>query len=116
MTAIFRPYDHAVAEVIFPAISYESTFQERRGYAWIYALDLLRSDPVILTEAFIGEYLESISAIDEYHHDVLQAYADDNYDAIGLLVADALTAVHDRAMEYAELYHELLVEACDDGR
>lgn len=116
MTEIFRPYDHAVAEVLFPAICYESTTQERYSAAWIYTLDLLRSDPFVLTEAFIGEYLESTAATDDYHQAVVTALADEDYARMGELVADAFGVLHDRAFTYVNLYHELLVEACDYGR
>ena len=107
---IFNLYYKDVAEHTFPCISAESTDAEVAGDAWTYTLDILRDDPMLLTEAFVGEYLSSISELNAYHSDVLQALADEDYAAIGKLVEKAIGAVHDMAIEYIEEYIEDLKE------
>jgi hypothetical protein len=107
---IFNLYYKDVAEHTFPCISAESTDAEVAGDAWTYTLDILRDDPMLLTEAFVGEYLSSISELHAYHSDVLQALADEDYAAIGKLVEKAIGAVHDMAIEYIEEYIEDLKE------
>jgi len=107
---VFNLYDRELAEQVFPCISAESTDAEIAGDAWRYTLDILREDPMFLTEAFVGEYLSSISELNAYHSDVLQFLADEDYEAIGKLVEKAIGAVHDIAIEYIEEYIEDLKE------
>ena len=101
---IFNMYDRESAERMFPCISAESTDAEIAGDAWTYTLDILRKDPMLLTEAFVGEYLSSVHELNAYHSDVLQFLADENYEAIGQLVEKAIGAVHQIAIEYIEEY------------
>ena len=103
---IFNIYDRELAEQAFPCISAESTDAEIAGDAWTYTLDILREDPLLLTEAFVGEYLSSMQEINAYHSDVLQFLADENYEAMGRLVEKAIGAVHMIAIEYVEEYIE----------
>ena len=109
MTVIFRGFDRKVAEVVFPSIDYLSTAQERHDAAWTYTLDLLRDDPMVLTEAFIGEYLESMSDMEDYHQAVVTALADEDYPRMGALVADAFGALHIRAVDYVDEYYQDLL-------
>ena len=115
MTVIFRGFDRKVAEVVFPSIDYLSTAQERHDAAWTYTLDLLRDDPMVLTEAFIGEYLEKMSDMDDYHQAVVTALADEDYPRMGALVADAFSALHIRAVDYVEQYHDELRQEVECG-
>lgn len=115
MTVIFRDYDRKVAEVVFPSIDYLSTVQERQDAAWIYTLDLLRDDPIVLAEAFIGEYLEKMSDMDDYHQAVVTALADEDYPRMGELVADAFGALHMCAVAYIEQYHDELWREVECG-
>jgi len=103
---IFNLYDRELAEKVFPCICAESTDAEIAGDAWTYTLDILREDPLLLTEAFVGEYLSSMQEINAYHSDVLQFLADENYEAMGRLVERAIGAVHMIAIEYVEEYIE----------
>ena len=107
---IFNLYDRESAERMFPCINAESTDVQIAGDAWTYTLDALRKDPMLLTEAFVGEYLSSIHELNAYHSDVLQFLADENYEAIGQLVEKAIGAVHMIAVEYIEEYIEDLKE------
>jgi hypothetical protein len=107
---IFNLYDRELAEKTFPCISAESYSNEIAGDAWTYTLDILREDPLLLTEAFVGEYLSSISELNAYHSDVLQFLADEDYEAIGKQVEKAIGALHMIAVEYIEEYIEDLKE------
>lgn len=115
MTVIFESYDRKVAEDTFPSIDYLSSATERADVAWIYTLDLLRNDPMVLTEAFIGEYLESVGAMDDYHRSVVDALADEDYPRMGAIVADAFGALHIRAVDYVEQYHQELLQEVECG-
>lgn len=115
MTVIFESYDRKVAEDTFPSIDYLSSATERAEVAWIYTLDLLRRDPMVLTEAFIGEYLESVGAMDDYHRSVVDALADEDYPRMGAIVADAFGALHIRAVDYVEQYHQELLQEVECG-
>lgn len=103
---IFNLYDRELAEQTFPCISAESTDAEIAGDAWTYTLDILRDDPMLLTEAFVGEYLSSIHELNAYHSDVLQSLADEDYAAIGRQVEKAIGALHDISIEYINEYIE----------
>jgi len=101
---IFELYDRELAEKAFPCIDADSTYADIAGDAWTHTLDILREDPMLLSEAFVGEYLSSLSELNAYHSEVLQALADEDYVAIGKLVEKAIGAVHEIAIEYIEEY------------
>jgi hypothetical protein len=101
---IFNLYDRELAEQTFPCIDADSTDADIAGDAWTYTLGILREDPMLLSEAFVGEYLSSPYELNAYQSEVLQALADENYVAIGKLVEKAIGAVHQIAIEYIEEY------------
>lgn len=104
---IFDYYDFKKAEVAFPLITTMSTDQEIEDTAWAYTADVFRSDPVFLSEAFIGEHVgKSLQDITDYHENVLQAIMEKNYHKAGKLVEDALGACVDTTIDYIEEHIE----------
>ena len=105
---IFEEYDHRKAITQFPLISTMSTDQEIEDTAWQYASDVMRTDPTILQEAFIGEHLSSLAAMNSYHEKVLQAIVEKDYFRAGKLVEDAMGTFVDHALDYIEQHIEQL--------
>lgn len=105
---VFEPYEPARADAMFPMISEHSTHEDVMSYAWMHALDLMRDDPMILSDAFIGEYLDTLDDMRHYHGEVIQALADDNYVRMGELVEDAVGGLTRRVADYIEEHIEYL--------
>ena len=105
---VFQPYSPSKADVLFPMISEHSTHEDVMSYAWMHALDLMRADPMILSDAFIGEYLDTLDDMRHYHGEVIQALADDNYVRMGELVEDAVGGLTRRVVDYIEEHIEYL--------
>ena len=101
---IFQHYHHDRAETQFPLITPRSTGKEIDDTAWQYTIDLLRNDPIVLQESFIGEHFETVEQMDKYHQDVLQASSDCNYEKIGRLVEDAMQTFNQKTLDYID-YH-----------
>lgn len=99
---IFQEYHHDKAEQAFPTITTNSDQKEVTDIAWIYAIDLMRKDPILLQEAYIGEYLDSVKEMDELHQQILQGIADENHAKVGKLVEWAISAFVQRTVEYIE--------------
>lgn len=99
---IFQYYTKAKAEATFPLIEADSTEADIRQSAWVYALDLMRNDPEVLTEAFIGEYLDTLDDMRSYHGAVIQALADEDYVSMGKLVEEAVGGLINRTVDYIE--------------
>lgn len=99
---IFQYYNRAKAEATFPLIEADSTESDIQESAWLYSLDLLRRDPVLLADAFIGEYLDTLDDMRHYHSEVIQALADEDYVTMGKLVEDAVGGLVNRTVDYIE--------------
>lgn len=102
MPIIFQYYNRAKAEATFPLIEADSTESDIKETAWMYALDLMNRDPEVLTEAFIGEYLDTLDDMRNYHSEVIKALADEDYVTMGELVEDAVGGLVNRAVDYIE--------------
>ena len=102
MPIIFQYYNRAKAEATVPRIDADSTESDIKETAWMYALDLMNRDPEVLTEAFIGEYLDTLDDMRNYHSEVIKALADEDYVTMGELVEDAVGGLVNRAVDYIE--------------
>jgi hypothetical protein len=105
---VFEPYEPARADAMFPMISEHSTYQDVMSYAWMHALDLMGNDPMILADAIVGEYLDTLDDMRHYHGEVLQALADEDYKRMGKLVEEAVGCVTRRVADYIEEHIEYL--------
>jgi len=99
---IFEEYDYSKASTQFPLIEPWSSEKEVEDTAWQYTIDLMRDDYDILIESFVGEHFDNILMMRQYHNDVLQALADQDYERIGKLVEKAMGAFNDKTVEYIE--------------
>lgn len=99
---IFEEYNYSKASTQFPLIEPSSTDKEVEDTAWQYTIDLMRDDYDIMFESFVGEHLENIWMMRQYHNGVLQALADQNYEQIGKLVETAMGAFTQNVIEYIE--------------
>lgn len=99
---IFEEYDYSKASTQFPLIEPWSSEKEVEDTAWQYTIDLMRDDYDILIESFVGEHLESVDDMYEYHFGVLLALAEQNYERIGKLVERAMGAFNQKTVEYIE--------------
>jgi hypothetical protein len=99
---IFEEYDYSKASTQFPLIEPSSTDKEVEDTAWQYTIDLMRDDYDIMFESFVGEHLGDLGIMQDYHRQVLQALADQNYEQIGKLVEGAMGAFNQNTIEYIE--------------
>jgi hypothetical protein len=97
---IFEEYDYSKASTQFPLIEPSSTEKEVIDSAWIYTIDLMNSDPTILQEAFIGEYIGELDMMELYHRQVLQALSERNYEMIGIIVESAIGELNKQTVAY----------------
>jgi len=110
---IFEDYDYSKASTQFPLIEPSSTDKEVEDTAWQYTIDLMRDDYDIMFESFVGEHFDNILMMRQYHDDVLQALADQNYEQIGKLVETAMGAFNDKTVEYI-VEHQAQMEMRDE--
>jgi hypothetical protein len=99
---IFQYYNRAKAEATFPLIEADSTESDIQESAWLYSLDVMNRCPDVLTDAFIGEYLDTLDDMRHYHSEVIQALADEDYVTMGKLVEDAVGGLINRTVDYIE--------------
>lgn len=97
---IFEEYNFNRAETQFPLITTTSSDAEVTETAWRYSIDIMRNDAGLLQDAFIGEYLGDLGFIEEYHQQVLQALADENYEEIGKLVEASVSYLNQITVDY----------------
>jgi len=97
---IFEEYNFNRAETQFPLITTTSSDAEVTETAWRYSVDIMRNDAGLLQDAFIGEYLGDLGFIEEYHQQVLQALADQNYEEIGKLVEASVSYLNQITVDY----------------
>ena len=97
---IFEEYNFNRAETQFPLITTTSSNTEVTETAWRYSIDIMRNDAGLLQDAFIGEYLGDLGFIEEYHQQVLQALADENYEEIGKLVEASVSYLNQITVDY----------------
>ena len=97
---IFEEYNFSRAETQFPLITTTSSDAEVTETAWRYSVDIMRNDAGLLQDAFIGEYLGDLGFIEEYHQQVLQALADQNYEEIGKLVEASVSYLNQITVDY----------------
>jgi len=105
---VFEPYTRARGDAMFPMIGEHSTYEDVMSNAWMHALDLMRDDPTILSDAFIGEYLDTLDDLRNYHAEVIEALSDENYTRMGQLVEDAVGGLTRRVADYIEEHIEHL--------
>lgn len=103
---IFEEYDFKKAETQFPTIQKNSDEIEVEAVAWIYALDILNDDTILLQEAIIGEYMESMKDIEIYHQRILQAVAENNYEKVGKIVEEGIAIIKDKIVDYINYHQE----------
>jgi hypothetical protein len=103
---IFKEYDFKKAETQFPTIQKNSDSIEVEAVAWIYALDILNSDTILLQEAIIGEHMESMKDIEVYHQRILQAVAENNYEKVGKIVEEGIAVIKDKIVDYINYHQE----------
>ena len=97
---IFEEYNFNRAETQFPLITTTSSDAEVTETAWRYSIDIMRNDAGLLQDAFIGEYLGDLGFIEEYHQQILQALADENYEEIGKLVEASVSYLNQITVDY----------------
>ena len=97
---IFEEYNFNRAETQFPLITTTSSDTEVTETAWRYSIDIMRNDAGLLQDAFIGEYLGDLGFMEEYHQQVLQALADENYEEIGKLVEASVSYLNQITVDY----------------
>ncbi len=97
---IFEEYNFNRAETQFPLITITSSDAEVTETAWRYSIDIMRNDAGLLQDAFIGEYLGDLGFMEEYHQQVLQALADENYEEIGKLVEASVSYLNQITVDY----------------
>ena len=97
---IFEEYNFNRAETQFPLITTTSSDSEVTETAWRYSIDIMRNDAGLLQDAFIGEYLGDLGFMEEYHQQVLQALADENYEEIGKLVEASVSYLNQITVDY----------------
>ena len=97
---IFEEYNFNRAETQFPLITTTSSDADVTETAWRYSIDIMRNDAGLLQDAFIGEYLGDLGFMEEYHQQVLQALADENYEEIGKLVEASVSYLNQIAVDY----------------
>jgi hypothetical protein len=97
---IFEEYSFNRAETQFPLITTTSSDSEVTETAWRYSIDIMRNDAGLLQDAFIGEYLGDLGFMEEYHQQVLQALADENYEEIGKLVEASVSYLNQITVDY----------------
>jgi hypothetical protein len=97
---IFEEYNFNRAETQFPLITTTSSDAEVTETAWRYSIDIMRNDAGLLQDAFIGEYLGDLGFMEEYHQQVLQALADENYEEIGKLVEASVSYLNQITVDY----------------
>jgi hypothetical protein len=103
---IFQEYDFKKAETQFPTINKNSDNIEVEAVAWIYALDILNNDALLLQEAIIGEHLESVKDMDVYHQRILRAVEQNDYEKIGKVVDEGIGVIKDKIVDYIEHHQE----------
>lgn len=103
---IFQEYDFKKAETQFPTINKNSDDIEVEAVAWIYALDILNNDALLLQEAIIGEHLESVKDMDVYHQRILRAVEQNDYEKIGKVVDEGIGVIKDKIVDYIEHHQE----------
>jgi len=103
---IFQEYDFKKAETQFPTINKNSDDIEVEAVAWIYALDILNNDALLLQEAIIGEHMESVKDMDVYHQRILRAVEQNDYEKIGKVVDEGIGVIKDRIVDYIEHHQE----------
>ena len=99
---IFEEYNYSKASTQFPLIEPWSSDKEVEDTAWQYTIDLMRDDYDILIESFVGEHLGDLGIMQDYHRQVLQALADQDYERIGKLVEGAMGAFNQKTVAYIE--------------
>lgn len=103
---IFQEYDFKKAETQFPTINKNSDDIEVEAVAWIYALDILNNDALLLQEAIIGEHMESVKDMDVYHQRILRAVEQNDYEKIGKVVDEGIGVIKDKIVDYIEHHQE----------
>ena len=99
---IFEEYNFHKAENAFPLVQTRSTPKEVDDAAWLYTIDLLRHDPVTLSDVVVGEYFETVELMDKYHQDILQAIAESDYEKIGRLVEESFHTFNQKTLDYID--------------